>query len=114
MSRTTDAFFVARAMPTWNCTSSKRQAMPVVDVAAALELDRAPHRGEVVLVAVKAGELRDARLEQAARLEHGPDLRDAQLGALLDEIARHVIGAHEHAAPRAGLDLDHARSSRGS
>ena len=73
-----------------------------------LAVDRLLHRGEVVAARVHRRELRDARLEQAARLEHAGHLADAHLPARLDEVARHELAADEDAAGLAAAHLEHA------
>ena len=54
-------------------------------------------------------ELRDLRLEQAARLEHARDLGQAHVGLLAQQLDRHVARRHEDPAGRARMDLEHAR-----
>ena len=52
-----------------------------------LALDQRLQAREVVLAGVHGGELRDARLEQPARLEHAGDLAEAQLGLRAQQLA---------------------------
>src|SRR3954452_19739658 len=72
-------------------------------------VDRALQRGEVVVGRPHRGELGDARLEQAARLEHQGDLADAHRGALAHELDRDDVGRDEHAAPRTAAHGEQSR-----
>ena len=57
---------------------------------------------EVVLAGVDRGELRDARLDQPARLEHAGDLAEPQLGLRAQQLEGDVAGGHRGAAVRPG------------
>ena len=80
--------------------------------SARMRVDRALQRGEVVLGGAHGGELRDARLEHPARLEHAGDLAEAQRRALAHELDADDVGGHEHAAAGPAADLEHARRRR--
>ena len=74
----------------------------------ALAVDRLRHHREVVLGGVHRGQLRHARLEQPARLEHAGDLAEADLLAAAQQLARHQLRGDEDAAGLAAADLEHA------
>src|SRR5215213_9062884 len=60
-----------------------------------LALDQRRHRREVLLAGVHRGELRHARLEQAARLEYAGDLAHAYRLPAPQQIARDQLGRDE-------------------
>ena len=103
MSCTTVELRVARAIARWNFRSSWRNRSSCCEEVVrrrerALALDQRRHRGEVVLARVHGGELRHARLEQAARLEHAGHLAHADRLAAAQQVARDQLGGDEDAA----------------
>ena len=71
-------------------------------------VDQALQPREVVLPGVDRRKLRDARLDQAARLEDAGDLAEAQLGLGSQQLERDVARGDRGAAARAGAHLQDA------
>ena len=114
MSCTTVELRVARAIARWNLRSSWRNRSSFSRKSSALASARLRsisrgHRGEVLLACVHRGELRHARLEQAARLEHSGHLAHANRLAAPEQIARNQLGRHEDPAGLAPAHLEHSR-----
>ncbi len=75
----------------------------------ALALDQRGHRSEVLLARVHRGELRHARLEQAACLEHARHLAHANGLAAPEQVARDQLGRDEDPAGLAAAHRQHSR-----
>ena len=113
ISETTVELRVACAIARWNLRSSWRKRSSwrehvVARGQLALALDQGRHRGEVLLARVHSRELRHARLEQPACLEHARHLAHADLLPALQQLARDQLGLHEDPAGLAPAHLEHA------